>query len=55
MIDDKLRAEIEHNKAFIIEVLPNTWWGLYSNCIEEGFSEEQALELIKEYIMSKGQ
>lgn len=41
---------LEQSFAFVGERLPAIWRLLYSNCIKEGFSETQALEIVKTYI-----
>lgn len=54
MLDDKVRAELDQSRAAIIEVFPSIWRGLYLACVKEGFSELEAMELVKTYILSQG-
>jgi len=53
MLDEKLRAELDQASAGLIELFPPLWWGLFQSCIAEGFTEVQALELVKAYILSQ--
>ena len=50
MLSDEMRAQVEQELMFMKEILPKAWWGLYEGCVKEGFSEVQALELVKAYI-----
>ena len=52
MLDDKTRALLDQARAGLEETFPSLWHGLYSRCVEEGFTEEQALQLVRTYIMS---
>jgi hypothetical protein len=52
MLDDKERAEFDQAQATLVETFPPLWRGLYRNCMEVGFSEEEAMELVKTYILS---
>jgi hypothetical protein len=49
MIDPAKRAELDQAQAALAEYLPSLW---NDACIREGFSEEQALVLVKTYILS---
>ncbi len=44
---------IEQGMAFIGNSLPPLWRRIYVNCISEGFSESQAMELLKVYVAHK--
>lgn len=50
MIDDELGAKLDQCKAEIGEVLPGMWWVLYQGCMREGFTEQQAMDLVRAYI-----
>lgn len=50
MIDAEKRAMLDQAKAEIEEVLPGMWWGLYNGCVKEGFTELQAIDLVKAFI-----
>ena len=52
MLDDKTRAAIDQAKAGAEEIFPPLWYGLYRRCVEEGFTEDQAIRLVKAYIVS---
>ena len=43
-------AEMDQASAFVTDNFPKLWYGLFARCIKEGFSEPQALELVKSYI-----
>ncbi len=55
MLNPDIRAELEQDQAFLVEALPPLWWGLYKNCIEEGFTNTDALSLVETFIMSQNQ
>jgi hypothetical protein len=44
------KAEFDQQVASIRDELPSCWWALYKGCMEKGFSEIQALELLKTWI-----
>jgi hypothetical protein len=46
----KTVSEMEQSGEFLIQNLPPLWWGLYHNCMERGFTSDQAFELVKQYI-----
>ena len=50
MLNPKDEAEMAQGRAFLVENLPPLWWGLYFKCTEEGFTPNQAMDLVKEYI-----
>lgn len=52
MLDDKKRLELDQSIAFFVDFVPTTWRRLYVRLVEEGFTEQQALELVKTYIMA---
>jgi hypothetical protein len=45
------QAKIDQATALIAELCPPHWRRLYQNCMREGFSENQAFELVKTYIL----
>ncbi len=47
---DRERADNDRKLAELRDFLPALWWALYSGCLEKGFSEIQALELVKVFI-----
>ena len=50
MLDPEKRAMIDQNIAEIAEGWPTVWHKLYLGCVEEGFTELQAMELVKAFI-----
>lgn len=52
-IEPGQRAEMDQATAFLGDILPCLWRRLYRNCVTEGFSDVQALELVKTFIMSQ--
>ena len=50
MLDAELRAQLDQACAALSEVQPVLWWGLYAGMISQGFTNEQALELLKTFI-----
>jgi hypothetical protein len=46
MLDDKKNSEFEQNRSVLVEMLPPLWRGLYLGCINEGFTEEDAMRLV---------
>ena len=53
MLDPKKQAEYEQGTAALIEMLPPLWRGLYIGCVEQGFTGQDALDLVRTYIMSQ--
>jgi len=41
---------MEQSSTFVIDNFPRLWFGLYRQCMEEGFSETQSMSLVKVYI-----
>lgn len=52
MLDHGKQAEADQAIAVVSELCPAMWWQLYQGCVKEGFSAEQALELVQTYIWS---
>ena len=48
--DPKQKHEHEQSLAFVAETCPRLWYGLYTRCIEEGFTQEQAMTLVVAFI-----
>ena len=55
-MDPKQRAEFDQNMALMLDFVPTAWWQLYVRLIAEGFTESQAMDLVKTYVTatSKG-
>ena len=53
---DKIRAEVDQSTAFLVETQPMLWWGLYQGAMKQGFTEKQAIDLVKTQIsaLAKG-
>jgi len=54
MIDDKMRADFDQGIAAMMELWPPMWRQLFDRLKEEGFTEQQAMDLLKTYILSQG-
>lgn len=54
MITPKEKAEMDQSMVLVVDMLPLIWYNLFVNLCKQGFSELQALDLIKTYIMSQG-
>lgn len=52
MLDDKKRAELDQAIQAVSEFLPPMWRRLYVELVAAKFTELQALELVKTYIMA---
>jgi len=50
MLDPKEIAAFDQGQAFLTEALPPVLWGLYSNSVKEGFTEEHAIRIVLAYI-----
>lgn len=38
--------EFEQSSQAMVDNLPALWWGLYSRCVEQGFTKEQAMTCV---------
>lgn len=52
MINDCLRAFIDQQNTLTGETLPFLWGSLFRNCLEQGLTAEQALTLVKTFIVA---
>lgn len=52
MLDPKKQQEIDQSAAFIGEQLPPVWKRIYDNCVAQGFSEVDSLQLVKTYMIA---
>lgn len=52
MIDPNKLAEYDQNLAFACEHNPRLYWGLFKGYKEAGFTEEQAMDLIRTQIIA---
>lgn len=50
MIDAKKQAEMDQATAFLAENVPPMLRKFFLNCVNEGFTEQQAMELTKAII-----
>ena len=53
MLDPKRQAEFDQGVEAMGEVFPAMWCKLFEKCKEEGFTEQQAFDLVKTYILSQ--
>jgi hypothetical protein len=42
--------DMDQSTSFVIDNFPRLWFGLYRQCIEQGFNKSQSMELVKVYI-----
>lgn len=52
MLNPKEQHDAEQGSAYLAEFLPPAWWGIYSGCLKEGFSEAQSFELVRSWMMA---
>jgi hypothetical protein len=52
MLNDKIRSECEQGRALLSETSPPLWWSIYSSCKDCGFTEQQAMDLVKAMVSS---
>lgn len=52
MLSDKDRASLDQGQAIIVEVIPPLLRSFYKKLVDEGFSDAEALELTKSYLVS---
>lgn len=50
MLDERQNAEMDQNISNLAETYPRLWWAMFDSLKDRGFTESQALELVKEYI-----
>ena len=50
MLDDREQAKLDQEIAQAGEMLPTMYWALYSGCVERGFTENQAMAIVLEFI-----
>lgn len=56
MLDPEMIAKLEQAAAAMLEVAPvlsKQWKALYDGCMNEGFTAEQSMQLVKAYILSQ--
>lgn len=54
MIEPKQIAELDQALRLAADSMPPLWRRLYHNCVSEGFTEDQAMQLVKTFIISQG-
>ena len=47
------QSKFEQGVAMLGDTLPPLWWRLYCNCKEQGFTEEQAMLLLRTHIAQR--
>jgi hypothetical protein len=45
-------SKLDQNLARLADTFPPHWYRLYAGCVEAGFTDEQAMEILKVYINS---
>ena len=55
MSPEEVERQRKLDEAFTMlhERMPSSWRSIYCRCVEEGFSEYQAMSLIKAHILSQ--
>ena len=51
-IDPKQVADADQAAAWMTDALPRLWFSMYLGLRREGFTEVQAFELVKTYVMT---
>lgn len=51
---EKEKAEFDQNMSLMSDMYTATWARMYRNLMSEDFTEIQAIELVKTYILSQG-
>lgn len=46
MLDPKKIAQLDQERASLVEMLPPLWWELYQANIAQGFTPEEAMHLV---------
>ena len=46
-------AELDQSISECINTFPVMWYGLYEGCVEKGFTKEQAIDLVKTFILKE--
>ena len=47
----KTKHTLDEARTVLADHLPPLWRGVYIGCLKEGFSEEQAMSMVKCYIL----
>ena len=53
MLDPKQIAEWSQAVATLAEICPPMWWGLFKGCKEEGFTDDQAMQLVVAFMKTE--
>lgn len=43
-------AKLDQSMKLIVDTFPPMWRSMYKSCIQEGFTESQAMDILKTYI-----
>ena len=54
MIDAKKRGECDQALIEMRELIPRMWFAFFQGSIEAGFSEDQAFQLVRDYVRGFG-
>ena len=49
-LDPKVLAEFDQASQLVAETIPPLLYRLYVNLVDEGFTSEQAMDLVKSYL-----
>ena len=54
MLDPKTQSDWDQQAATLAEMFPPLWRRLYNGLVCEGFTKEEAMALLKTYILCSG-
>ena len=50
MLNAKDSARMDQARAYLAEHLPPLWWSIFAGCVKQGFSREESLMLVMNYV-----
>lgn len=56
MNEDNIKAlhDLDESTTLMASIMPTLWWNLKVNLVKDGFSEEEAMSLLRCYIFRDG-
>lgn len=54
MLDPSLIAIWDQRAQYVGEVLPLFWRRIFDGCVDQGFSEQQSLDLLRDLVRADG-
>lgn len=49
-MDARKIAEMDQARAEVADVFPKLWWALFDQCVQQGFTRQEALTLLVVYM-----